>query len=120
MITQLFFVNEEFFRFREKAALAGINAPIIAGLMPIGSLAQIQRIGSLCGAKIPASLVQAIENAASPEEARAIGIEYSTVQCAELLREGVDGIHFYTLNRSTATRAIWARLTGGTPPEWTE
>jgi methylenetetrahydrofolate reductase (NADPH) len=111
LITQLFFDNAVYFDFVERARDIGIDVPIIPGVMPIQSAQQITRITSLCGSDIPAGLRAALETRADdPEAARDLGVAFATLQCAELLREGAPGIHFYTLNRSPATRAILAAL----------
>lgn len=107
LITQLFFDNRDFLRFRDRALEARITAPIVAGIMPILSLDQTKRFASMCGASIPSALMQRMEAVSDDSQSiRAIGIEHATNQCRELLREGVAGLHFYTLNRSPATRAI--------------
>jgi methylenetetrahydrofolate reductase (NADPH) len=111
LITQLFFDNELYFRFVEAARFAGIEVPILPGIMPITSLAQIKRITGLCGATIPPALTEQLElRAQDPESVAELGVAYATLQCAELLARGAPGIHFYTLNRSPATRAILAAL----------
>ena len=113
LITQLFFDNRDFLRFRDRAARLGIDVPILAGIMPIRSLKQIQRFAQMCGATIPDSLLrrmQAVQG--DPASIRAIGIEHATLQCRELLEESVAGLHFYTLNYSTATRAIYEDIRG--------
>lgn len=113
LITQLFFDNRDFLRFRDRAAAIGINVPILAGIMPILSLSQIQRFARMCGATIPDRLLlrlQAVEG--DPASIRAVGIEHATLQCRELLEERVAGLHFYTLNHSTATRAIYQDIRG--------
>jgi methylenetetrahydrofolate reductase (NADPH) len=107
IITQLFFDNAEFYRFRDAARAAGIKAPIVAGIMPILNVAQIKRFISMCGAKIPHPLLvklEALENDA--EATYAAGIDYATNQCRDLLANNVDGLHFYTLNKSKATVQI--------------
>ena len=107
LITQLFFDNRDFLNFRDRAAAAGIAAPIVAGIMPVLSFDQTKRFASMCGARIPSALMQSMEAVSDdPKSIRAIGIKHATDQCRALLREGVAGLHFYTLNRSTATRAI--------------
>lgn len=107
LITQLFFDNADFLRFREHAVARGIDVPILAGIMPIRSLAQIQRFARMCGAAIPRSLLRRMEAVRdNPAAIRTIGIEHATAQCRDLLREDVAGLHFYTLNHSTATQAI--------------
>ncbi|MCX7944753.1 MAG: methylenetetrahydrofolate reductase [NAD(P)H] [Deltaproteobacteria bacterium] len=97
-ITQLFFINENFYRFRELALKEGVNIPIIAGIMPIIDLSQIERFRSLCGCIIPDDLLKRLNK--YPDRVIEIGIEYSLNQCLDLLKNGVSGIHFFTLNRS--------------------
>jgi methylenetetrahydrofolate reductase (NADPH) len=111
LITQLFFDNRVYFEFVERARAAGIDVPIVPGVMPILSAAQITRMTELSGSDIPAALRAALEACAGqPEAEHALGVAFATLQCAELLRGGAPGIHFYTLNRSPATRAILASL----------
>ncbi len=111
LITQLFFDNELYFRFVEEARAAGIDVPIIPGIMPITDVAQIKTITGRCGASIPRRLLEALEwRAGDPEAVHGLGVAYATLQCAELLARGAPGIHFYTLNRSHATRAILSAL----------
>lgn len=108
LITQLFFDNADFLAFREQAVRAGINVPIIAGIMPVLSVNQIKRFTQMCGASIPESLLRRIDSVEDdPEAVRHVGMYHSTQQCLELLENDVAGIHFYTLNRSAATRAIY-------------
>lgn len=110
--TQLFFDNHDFFDFRDRCALAGIHVPIVAGIMPVTSLASMKRMAELAGgARFPARLLKALQRGGDSAEAiRQIGLHYATEQCADLLDQGVAGIHFYTLNQSTATREICQRL----------
>ena len=113
LITQLFFSNEDFYRFRDRAEAVGIRVPILAGIMPILSLKQIKRFTQMCGASLPKDLltkIDAVED--DPEAVRQIGTYHATRQCEELLAQGVAGIHFYTLNRSTATRAVYQSIKG--------
>lgn len=111
VISQLFFDNDDFLRFRESAERAGIRVPIIAGIMPILSVKQIKRFTEMCGARIPRELLRRIEAVEDdPEAVRHVGMYHATAQCDALLAENVAGIHFYTLNRSTATRAIFQFL----------
>ena len=111
IITQLFFDNADFYRFRDAAKAMGIKVPIIAGLMPILNVAQTKRFVSMCGAKIPHPLLTKLEGLeANPEAVYAAGIEYATRQCEDLLVNGVDGLHFYTLNKSKATVEICRAL----------
>jgi methylenetetrahydrofolate reductase (NADPH) len=111
VVTQLFYDNRDYFAFVERAHRAGIRVPLVAGIMPITNVAQIRRITQLSGNAIPAELEAEMRRVQDdPEAARALGIEWATRQCIELLREGVPGIHFYTLNQSPATRAIFENL----------
>ena len=111
LITQLFFDNAVYFDFLARARAAGIEVPIIPGIMPITHAGQVQRMAAMCGASIPAGLQAELH--ARGEDAEAVldfGVAYATLQCAELLAGGAPGIHFYTLNRSPATRAILSAL----------
>lgn len=112
VITQLFFDNRDFYDFRERCELAGIKVPIIAGVMPITSVSGMHRIAELAlGAKIPARLLKAVNRANGDAEAvRRVGVHWATEQCRDLLDNNVRGVHLYTLNRSTATREIYATL----------
>jgi methylenetetrahydrofolate reductase (NADPH) len=108
LITQLFFENEDFFRFQERIEQAGIGVPLIAGVMPILSVGQIKKFTQICGVRIPHDLLRKIEAVEDdPEAVRHIGMYHTTRQCLSLIERGVAGVHFYTLNRSTATRAIY-------------
>src|SRR5262249_17401439 len=107
----LFYDNAFYFRFVERAQRAGIEVPLVAGIMPITNARQIQRITQLSGNAVPSKLAEALEQAGDdPAAGLRLGVEYGTRQCAELLRAGVPGIHFYTLNQSPATRAIFENL----------
>ena len=110
--TQLFFDNHDFLDFRDRCRLAGIDVPIIAGVMPVSSLQGMKRMAELAaGARYPAKLIRALNRAnSSPDAVERVGIHYAAEQCAGLLNEGVDGIHFYTLNKSRATREIFYSL----------
>lgn len=110
--TQLFFDNHDFLDFRDRCQLAGIEAPIIAGIMPVTSLQGMKRMAELAaGARYPAKLIRTLNRASSsPESVERAGIHYAAEQCASLLNEGIDGIHFYTLNKSHATREIFKSL----------
>ncbi len=103
VITQLFYCNDDFFRFRDKYEAAGIQAPLIPGVLPITSFGQIQRITELCGARLPVELCQQFETSDEANEQEEMGTRFATQQVAELLEAGVPGIHFYVLNRSKAT-----------------
>jgi methylenetetrahydrofolate reductase (NADPH) len=118
LITQLFFDNELYFDFVEEARAAGISVPIVPGIMPITNYKQIKTITGMCGASIPAELERELnERAADPEAVAELGVAYATLQCSDLLARGAPGVHFYTLNRSPATRAILAALRAAQP--WT-
>ncbi len=110
--TQLFFDNHDFLDFRDRCRLAGINIPIIAGIMPITSVRGIRRMAELAGgAHFPAKLLKALNRAGDKQEAvQHVGIHHAAEQCTGLLHEDVDGIHFYTLNKSEATRLVCASL----------
>jgi methylenetetrahydrofolate reductase (NADPH) len=110
--TQLFFSNHDFYDFRERCELAGIGIPIIAGIMPITSKDTLMRMGDLAGgARFPARLLRAIARCGDdPEAVAKVGIHWATEQCRDLLDNNVRGIHFYTLNRSDATRRIYENL----------
>jgi len=111
LVTQLFFDNADFYRFRERAEARGIHVPIVAGIMPILSVKQIKRFTQLCGASLPKSLLAKIEAVEDDAEAvRQVGTVHALKQCEDLIANGVAGLHFYTLNRSTATRAIMQHL----------
>ena len=113
VITQLFFDNADYFAFVERAWARGVRVPIIPGIMPITNLSQIERFTSMCGARIPDELRERLGRVRDCDGAvRAIGIEHATLQCRELLASGAPGIHFYTLNQSPATRAIFEQLRG--------
>jgi methylenetetrahydrofolate reductase (NADH) len=111
LITNLFFDNDAYFAFLKRARQAGITVPIIPGIMPITRVGQIQRMAKMSGASIPQELARELAARDEDEEAvRDFGVAYATLQCAELLAAGAPGIHFYTLNRSPATRAILSAL----------
>ena len=118
LITQLFFDNSSYFDFVPAARAAGIDVPIIPGIMPMTGFKQIARICELCDAKIPPALEQAMESADGDERVEfELGVAYAAQQSAELLRAGVPGIHFYALNRWPATRAILGALLAARPWE---
>ena len=111
LITTMFFDNRVYFEFLKKTRAAGITVPIIPGVMPITRAGQIRRMAEMSGASIPAGLARELAARGEDEEAvRDFGVAYATLQCAELLAAGAPGIHFYTLNRSPATRAILSAL----------
>ena len=119
LITQLFFDNRVYFDFVNAAKDAGIEVPIIPGVIPIVSYPRIVRFCELCAASIPEPLAEAMEAAGGDPEAE-LGIAYAARQCEELLAAGAPGIHFYTLNRAPATRAVLGALLVARPRERTE
>ena len=106
VITQLFYENSDFLRFRDACRRIGIGVPIVPGLLPIASFSQIQRITSLCGAKLPQSLVERLQQAKTEADQASIGTEHAIAQVEGLLDADVPGIHFYVLNRSEAASQI--------------
>jgi methylenetetrahydrofolate reductase (NADPH) len=109
--TQLFFDNHDFYDFRERCDLAGVRVPIIAGIMPITSKGGMVRMAELAlGARFPAALLRAVNRCADDQAVARVGVHWATEQCRDLLDNGVRGIHFYTLNRSDATRQIYENL----------
>ncbi len=114
VITQLFYDNRDYFDFVDRAGRLGLPCRIIPGIMPIVNYHQIVRITRLCGAVIPAALVARLEPVADdPQASQEVGIEWAWRQCEELLEQGAPGLHFYTLNRSEATKRIFERLHHG-------
>jgi methylenetetrahydrofolate reductase (NADPH) len=111
VITQLFFDNADYFEFRDYLSKAGVTVPIVPGIIPILSTNQIKRFTALCGAKLPSALLQSLEKFADNDDATAeFGVDYATRQCAELLRAGAPGLHFYTLNKAQSTTQIVRNL----------
>jgi methylenetetrahydrofolate reductase (NADPH) len=116
LITQLFFDNDLYFEFVDKARAAGVEVPIIPGIMPILRFASIKRMTEMCGASIPEDLDRELTARRDDEAAiEELGVAYATLQCADLLKRGAPGIHFYVLNRSPAARAILAALRATRP-----
>ena len=107
VVTQLFYDNADFFRFRDACRRLGIQAPIVPGVMPVTNFAQIRRIASLCGARLPESFSSAFDAAGDDEAAQfEAGVEFAAAQVEELVAAGVPGIHFYVLNKSPATTRV--------------
>ena len=108
LITQLFFDNNAFYGFREKAQIAGINVPIEAGIMPVTNKSQIERMVTMCGASLPAKFVKVMQKYEhNPEALRDAGIAYAIDQIVDLLANGVDGIHLYTMNNAYVAKRIY-------------
>ena len=112
IVTQLFFDNGDFYDFRERCEFAGINVPILAGLMPITSLGGMIRMADFAGGtRYPAALLRAVDRCGDDDDAvKRVGIHWATQQCLQLLEHDVRGVHFYTLNHSDATRQIYETL----------
>jgi methylenetetrahydrofolate reductase (NADPH) len=111
LVTQLYFDNDDYRRLTERLRAGGVDVPVLPGIIPITSVTQIERLTSLCGARLPAALRRELE--ARQDDPRAVadlGVAYATAQAAELLADGVPGVHLYTLNRSAATRAVVSAL----------
>ncbi len=111
LITQLFFDNAVYFEFVARVRARGITVPVIPGIMPITNYDQIERFTAMCGARIPAGLRGELERRRDePEAVVELGVAFAALQCAELLEKGAPGVHFYTLNKSPATRAVVSAL----------
>lgn len=111
LVSQLFFDNLDYFDFVARARAIGINLPIVPGIMPITNVAQVKRFTQMCGARIPKSLAKRLEGVAhDPEAVVRVGVEHATAQCKGLLEGGAPGVHFYTLNKSPATREVFLNL----------
>ena len=111
IFTQLFFVNDNFFRFRDQCQTVGIEVPIVPGIMPITDFARIQRITAMCGTDFPIELAAKLEAVKDDSEAQfEVGIEFAVEQCRQLRENGVPGIHFYALNKSQACQKILESL----------
>jgi methylenetetrahydrofolate reductase (NADPH) len=110
VVTQLFYENDDFWRFRERYEKAGIRAPLVPGILPVTNLPQIQRITSLCGARLPASLVERMGQRDESDWQFSVGVEFATVQVQALLDRHIPGLHFYVLNKSPATCEVLANV----------
>jgi methylenetetrahydrofolate reductase (NADPH) len=111
VITQLFYTNEDFYRFRDRYDAAGIAVPLVPGMLPVTSSGQLERVVANCGAILPPALHAKLVGAADDDAAAEIGIAHTTAQCAELLTSDIPGMHFYVLNKSQVTGEILGRLT---------
>lgn len=120
LITQLFFDNRAYFDFVARARAMGIGVPILPGIMPITNVEQVERFTRMCGATIPASLLAELHHLKADANAvLSLGVAHATAQCLELLQRGAPGIHFYTLNKSPATRTILKAIQTVYPPAQT-
>lgn len=112
VLTQLFYDNDDFFRFRDRCQAADITVPIVPGILPVTNLAQIKRITSLCGAKLPGGFLDALERNSDDETGQfEVGVDYATLQVQELINGEVPGVHFYVLNKSQATARVLSAVT---------
>ena len=109
-VTQFFFEAEHYHRMVDELSALGVDKPVIPGIMPVTNIGQVERMAEMSGAAFPKWLRERLESGATPEDVRRIGVEAATELCAELLAAGVPGLHFYTMNKSTATREIYAQL----------
>ncbi|TWT42283.1 5,10-methylenetetrahydrofolate reductase [Phycisphaerae bacterium RAS1] len=117
LISQLFFDNRFYFDFVSRCRAAGIGVPIIPGIMPITNVKQVERFTQMCGASIPEELLAELRRLQDdPNSVLSLGVAHATAQCLELLQRGAPGIHFYTLNKSTATRTILTAIRAVYPP----
>lgn len=117
LVSQLFFDNDAYFNFVARARKAGIGVPIIPGIMPITNVEQIRRFTEMCGASLPQTLIKEMDRLKeNPDAVLSQGVAYATAQCFDLLQRGAPGIHFYTLNKSAATRTILTALRTIWPP----
>ncbi|MFW6212011.1 MAG: methylenetetrahydrofolate reductase [Spirochaetota bacterium] len=109
--TQLFFDNRDFFDFRERCAIAGIHIPIVAGIMPISTIANVERVPGLAlGSRYPAPLLRRLIGLERDDDIYEVGLEWSIMQCQELIDQGVSGIHFYSLNQFEPIRTLWETI----------
>ena len=110
-VTQLFFDNADFYAFRDHLTKKGVTVPLVPGILPAHSGSQVKRFTALCGAQLPAPFLAGLDNCGADDAAAtAFGIEYASAQCADLLKNGVEGIHFYTLNKAHSTTRILQNL----------
>jgi methylenetetrahydrofolate reductase (NADPH) len=110
VVTQLFYNNGDFFRFRQRYEELGITVPLVPGILPITNLAQVERLTSMCGAQLPADLVEQLRRKDDPQWQLQVGVDFAIQQVHELLERGVAGLHFYVLNKSEATSAVLRAL----------
>jgi len=111
VVTQLFFDNADFYAFRDYLTKQGVTVPLVPGILPASSGSQVKRFTALCGAQLPAPFLAGLDRCGADDAAAtAFGIEYASAQCADLLRNGVEGVHFYTLNRAHSTTRILQNL----------
>jgi len=109
-ITQFFFERQHYARLVDELTALGVTKPVVPGIMPVTNKGQVKRMAELSGAAFPVTLAERLEPVEDPEDVRRIGVDAATELCADLLDAGAPGLHFYTLNRSTATRDIYANL----------
>jgi methylenetetrahydrofolate reductase (NADPH) len=110
VVTQLFYDNRDFFRFRDRCLQLGIRVPVVPGILPVTSLSQVQRITSMCGARLPTAFVESLQANTDPVGQFQVGVDHAIRQVDELIREGVPGLHFFLLNKSQATSWVLAEV----------
>lgn len=110
VVTQLFYDNDDFFRFRDRCARIGIGVPIVPGILPVTNLSQVQRITSMCGSRLPSHFVSVLQAHGDPVGQFQVGVDHAIGQVRELIQQGVPGIHFYVLNKSQATSWVLAAV----------
>jgi methylenetetrahydrofolate reductase (NADPH) len=111
VVTQLFYNNGDFFRFRDRCELAGIRVPVVPGILPVTNLAQVRRITSMCGAHLPAEFVAALEQSEDADVQVQLGVDFAIQQVRSLIAGGVPGLHFYVLNKSHAASQVLESVT---------
>ncbi len=110
IVTQLFFDNDDFFRFCDQCQARGITIPIVPGILPTSSLGQVNRLAQMCGAKLPDALLKRMAEKDDPEWEYSVGIDFAVTQVQQLQSQGVAGLHFYVLNQSKATMSVLSEL----------
>lgn len=110
VVTQLFYENQDFFRFRDRCLQNGIRVPVVPGILPVTSLSQVQRITSMCGARLPQAFVEALQANTDPVGQFQVGVDYAIRQTRQLIERGVPGLHFFLLNKSQATSWVLAEV----------
>ena len=119
-MTQLFFEARHYFDLVEGLRKLGVDKPVVPGIMPVTNAGQVRRMAELSGAAVPEWLVDRLDGVEDQDEVRRIGVDVASSLCAELLERGAPGLHLYTLNRSTASREIYANLGLGATPAGAE
>jgi len=111
VVTQLYYNNDDFFKFRDACEKLNINVPIVPGILPVTNLSQIQRITNLCGAQLPTSFATRLSEKDDADWQFKVGVEFATEQVQQLLAQQTSGVHFYVLNKSAATSSVLDSIT---------